>query len=386
MKQRVIALVDCDCFFVSCERVDNPALNGRPVCVMTGGGTKGIVVSRSAEAKALGIKMGAPMFQVQTDYPQGIYIPSRLSRYADISARVMAVLRTFSPDMEEVSIDEAYMDLTGLNRVYRMTHRDLIARIRQTVWEQAHIPVSIGLATTKTLAKLASDKAKKTGGLFLIPPDRVRPILRESGLEEVCGISRKTALKYWSKGVTTPDEFLDKDVKWIRQAFGVTGERLWYELSGLSVIPVNPVEEAPKSIQDTHALEDITDNPDVLENTLYTHVHRASRKLRTWDGYCGTVGVVLRTKDFQVMEQDLRLERPTNSENTLLRQARVLLHRLYRPRILYRATGITLKDLVFGPEKQPSLFGATEREDDKISRLIDTLEQKFGKSVLKYGA
>ena len=192
VKEHVIALVDCDCFFVSCERVDNPKLNGKAVCVTTGATSKGIVVSRSNEAKALGIKMGQPMFQLQGQFDNAHYIPARHERYAEISKQVMAVLRDFTPDVEEVSIDEAYLDLTGMSKLYGMTYENLIKKIRETVLEKTKVPVSIGLSTSKTLAKLASDKAKKTGGIFIIPPKKVREILHGINLEEICGISHQT--------------------------------------------------------------------------------------------------------------------------------------------------------------------------------------------------
>jgi len=385
VKEHVIALVDCDCFFVSCERVDNPKLNGKAVCVTTGATSKGIVVSRSNEAKALGIKMGAPMFQLEGKYENVHYIPARHERYSEISKQVMAVLRDFTPDVEEVSVDEAYLDLTGMSKMYGLTYENLVKKIRKTVLEKTKVPVSIGLSTSKTLAKLASDKAKKTGGIFIIHPKHIREVLKDVRLEEICGISHQTSMNYWKKGVSNLDEFLDKDPNWIRQAFGINGERLRYELAGISVSPVNPVEEAPQSIQDTRALEDFTDSLEVLESTLPYHVHRASKKLRKWDGYCSVLAVMLRTKDFKVVEIETKLDKPTNSEQTLLRKSHELIKKLYKSKILYRSVGITLRNLVFGQAKQQSLFETEQREDDKMSRIIDDLEKKYGKQVVKLG-
>ncbi len=385
VKEHVIALVDCDCFFVSCERVDNPKLNGKPVCVTTGATSKGIVVSRSNEAKALGIKMGQPMFQLDGKYPSCHYIPARHERYAEISKQVMAVLRDFTPEVEEVSVDEAYLDLTGMSKMYGLTYENLIKKIRKTILEKTKVPVSIGLSTSKTLAKLASDKAKKTGGIFIIHPKNVREILKDIDLEEISGISHKTSMNFWKKGVTNIEEFLDKDPSWVRQAFGINGERLRYELAGISVSPVNPVEEAPQSIQDTRALEDFTDSLEVLESTLPYHVHRASQKLRKWDGYCSILAVMLRTKDFKVVETDVKFDKPTNSEQRLLRASHELIRKLYKSRTLYRSVGITLRNLVFGKAVQQSLFETEQREDDKMSRIIDDLEKKYGKQVVKLG-
>ncbi|MBO6290293.1 MAG: hypothetical protein J6N45_08225, partial [Alphaproteobacteria bacterium] len=185
MRQHVIALVDCDCFFVSCERKDNPDLQGKPVCVMTGGGSKGIIVSRSKEAKALGIKMGQPYFQVKPNFPTAICIPARHHRYTEISKEVMDTIKTFSPDVEVTSVDEAFIDLTSLNKVYHSTYTDIIKNIRQTVWDKVGIPVSIGLGTSKTLAKLASDKAKSNNGIFVIPPDKILDIVGSMSIEDV---------------------------------------------------------------------------------------------------------------------------------------------------------------------------------------------------------
>lgn len=385
VKEHVIALVDCDCFFVSCERVDNPDLNNKPVCVTTSTTNKGIVVSRSNEAKALGIKMGAPMFQLHGKYKQVHYISTHHERYHEISQKVMSVLRDFTPDVEEVSIDEAYLDLTGMSKMYSMSYENLIKKIRQTVLEKTKIPVSIGLSTSKTLAKLASDKAKISGGIFIIHPKRAGEFLKEVDLEEICGISSRTALKFSAKGIRNISDFLDKEPQWIRQVLGVHAERLHYELKGISVSLVNSKEEPPQSIQDTQALEKFTDDIEILKRTLSVHVHRSSQKLRKWDGYCSSIVVMLRTKDFKVFEKECKLEKFTNSEQTLLSKANILIPQVYRQGIIYRAVGITLKNLVFGKNKQRSFFDDFEHEDDKISRLIDDLENKYGKQVVKLG-
>ena len=140
-KEYVIALVDCDCFYVSCERVDNPNLNGRAVCVVTTSTNKGIVLSRSNEAKAFGIKMGQPMFQLNGRHLDCFYIPCRHKRYAELSRQVMAVFREFSPDVEEVSVDEAFLDLTGMSKMYGLSYEKLAHQIRQRVFEKTKIPV-----------------------------------------------------------------------------------------------------------------------------------------------------------------------------------------------------------------------------------------------------
>ena len=383
MKQHAIALIDCDSFFVSCERVDNPALCGKPVCVMTGGGSKGIIVSRSKEAKLLGIKMGAPYFQMQKTYPQAICLPARHRRYAEISRQVMNIIKTFSPDVEEVSIDEAYIDLTGLNNVYKTSYNELINKIRQTILTKTKIPVSIGLSTSKTLAKLASDKAKSTGGIYTIKPENILESIGDNDIKEICGIGRNNSRKLNFDGVFTVRDFLQKDNAWIKMVLGIRGLNLKFELSGINTSPVNPVLQAPQSIQDTNSFADFTDNHNFLAAELNLHIHNAAQKLRLWNGYCSEIGVILRTKDFTTTALYTELA-ATNSDFSLKSAAAALLSRLYKPKSLYRSIGVELRKLSYF-ETQQSLFENLHREDDKLSKVVDELEQKFGRGIIKIG-
>ena len=384
MRQRIIALVDCDCFFVSCERKDNPDLQGKPVCVMTGASNKGIIVSRAKEAKALGIKMGAPYFQVKPQFPDAICIPARMHRYAEISKEVMDCIKTFSPDVEVTSVDEAYIDLTSLDKVYKSTYTDIIKNIRKTVWDKVGIPVSIGLGTSKTLAKLASDKAKSNNGIFVIPPDKILDIVGEMPIEDVCGIGRKNSEHMKFSGIFTIKDFVEKENGWIRKAFGINGLNLKSELTGIATSPVNSEQTAPQSIQITRSFEDFTQSLEYLEHQLNGHVHTACQKLRHWNGFCQTVEVMLRTKDFKYYAVEAKLENPTNGDQEVRTTAVRLLKELYRPNLIYRSTGVTLKNLSYG-EMQQSLFEETKPHDDKLSHLVDELEAKYGRGIVKTG-
>jgi len=384
MRQHIIALVDCDCFFVSCERKDNPDLQGKPVCVMTGGGSKGIIVSRSKEAKALGIKMGQPYFQVKPNFPGAICIPARHHRYSEISKQVMDTIKSFSPDVEVTSVDEAYIDLTSLDKVYKSTYTDLVKNIRKTVWDRVGIPVSIGLSCSKTLAKLASDKAKSNNGIFVIRPDKILDIVGDMPIEDVSGIGRKNSEHMKFSGIFTIEEFVEKENGWIRQAFGINGLSLKSELTGIATSLVNNEPTAPQSIQDTSSFEDFTQNIDYLEHELNGHVHTACQKLRRWNGFCQVVEVMLKTKDFKYYAVEAKLENPTNGDQEVRTTAVQLLKELYRPNLIYRATGITLKNLTYG-EIQQSLFEQTKPHDDKLSHLVDELEAKYGRGIIKAG-
>jgi nucleotidyltransferase/DNA polymerase involved in DNA repair len=385
MRQRIIALVDCDCFFVSCERKDNPALAGKPVCVMTGGGNRGIIVSRAKEAKALGIKMGAPYFQIKDVYRQAVCIPARMQRYAEISAEVMNVVKSFSPDVEVTSIDEAYIDLTGLAKAWHTTYTDIVKNIRQTVWDKVQIPVSIGLSCSKILAKLASDRAKNTGGVFVIRPDRILETIGDISINDVCGVGRKNNVHMQYSGIFTVRDFVEKDNAWIRQAFGINGLSLKQELSGIATSLVESKQAAPQSIQDTQSFEDFTTSLELMQHALSEHVHTACRKLRQWNGFCAGIEVILKNKDFTCSALEAKLPTATNSDFDIRAAAQQLLKKLYRPNVLYRATGITLKNLSYGDEIQQSLFEEVKRKDDKLSHVIDALEAKFGPDTVKSG-
>lgn len=382
---KVIALVDCDSFFVSCEQKARPEFKNRPVCVLTSVNNKGVVVSRSKEAKALGIKMGAPYFQIKEMASKVAFFPARHDWYDKVSSDVMDVVKTFSPDVEVVSVDEAFVDLTGLNKFYNKSYTEIIKDIRQKVLKEVDIPVSIGLSTSKTLAKLASDKAKKTGGIFVIRPEKIQEIIVDIPMNEVSGVGRATADTLFYHDIKTIGDFLKKDMVWIKKEMGLVGERLKYELMGQAINLVNPKETKPQSIQDTKTFDDFSNDIDFLHARVSQHVHHTSQKLRSLDGYCHTIAVMLRTKTFQTYEKEIKLQMPTNSERTLLKQAHFLVDLLYRKGILYRSLGVTLKNLQFGKESQLSLFDSPKVEDDKISHLIDELESKFGKNAIKLG-
>lgn len=385
MRQHIIALVDCDCFFVSCERKDNPNLQGKPVCVMTGGGSKGIIVSRAKEVKALGIKMGAPYFQVKPNFPNVICIPARHQRYSEISKQVMDTIKTFSPDVEVTSVDKAFIDLTSLNKIYHLTYTDIIKNIRQTVWDKVGIPVSIGLGTSKTLAKLASDKAKSNGGIFVIRPDKIIETIGNIPIEEVCGIGHKNSEHMKFNGIFNIRDFIEKDNRWIRKAFGINGLNLKNELTGIATSLVNNEPTAPQSIQDTASFGDFTTSLEYLEHELNQHVHEACQKLRRWNGFCGGIEVMLKTKDFRCSAVETKFATATNSDFEVREAAQKLLNTIYRSGVLYRATGITLKYLTYGHEIQQLLFETYKHNDDKLSHIIDDLEAKFGRGIVKMG-
>ena len=385
MKQSVIALIDCDCFYVSCERKDNPKLQDKPVCVMTSVSDKGIVVSRSKEAKNIGVKMGAPYFQIKNIYKDVCYLPSRMKRYGEISDMVMNVIKEFSPDVEIVSVDEAYIDLTGIDKILKLNYEQVIKNIRKTIANKVQIPVSIGLSCSKTLAKLASDVAKNNGGIFIIEPNNILNKVGNINIEQVCGIGHKNTEKLKFNGIFTIKDFVEKDNVLIKQLLGINGLFLKQELLGFTASAVENEVSAPKSVQDTKSFDDFTNNFDFLINALNEHVHNACKKMRQWNGFCSEIEVILRTKDFKQISIGAKFQNPTNSDFEIRKQAQVNLKTLYRSALMYRSVGVVLKNITYNPYMQKSLFDNIKPVDDKLSRIIDDLENKFGQGIVKTG-
>ena len=198
------------------------------------------------------------------------------------------------------------------------------------------------------------------------------------------GIGRKNSEHMKFSGIFTIKDFVEKDNGWIRKAFGINGLNLKSELTGIATSLVNNEPTAPQSIQVTRSFEDFTQSLEYLEHALNGHVHEACQKLRRWNGFCQGVEVMLRTKDFKYHAIEARLSNPTNGDQEVRMTAINLLKQLYRPNLIYRSTGVTLKNLTYG-EVQQSLFEETKPHDDKLSHLVDELEAKFGKGIVKTG-
>ncbi len=380
-----LALADCDCFFVSAERAFNRKLEGIPVAVLSN--NDGCVVSRSKEAKALGLKMGEPYFMAYPRLPDILYVRANHDLYAATSAKVMAMLKSFTPDVEVCSIDEAYLDLTGTKLLYKQNYIKTAKMIRAEVWEKLHIPISIGLSTTKTLAKLASDKAKTTSGIAAIGAAKRQKILAETKIEDVAGIGRKLIIKMRENCIFTALDFVSRPDYWIRAQFGSHGTDLKAELTGTSLFKIRPLGKAPLSIQQTSALKEFSRNTETLKTALSAHIHAACRKARQESAKATQIEVMMRTKDFRVMTEKMKLPFASNQETEILPYALQLLLKIYSPAYMWRSVGITLLGLIYGIQEQTDLFETPQKNksDERLGKALDELEQKFGKNIVHLG-
>ena len=379
MLEKLIGLIDCDSFFVSCEQAVDPRLKGLPVVVTTG--ERGCVVSRSKEAKAVGVKMGVPVFMDRKEHSGIIYIQAHRALYTETSKRVMSIIKNYSPVVEVSSIDEAYIDLTGTERLYKSSPEGIARMIRDEIRQKTDIPVSVGISSTKTLAKLACDKSKKANGILYVGEAARRELLRHTPIEEICGIGKSGAKTLKMTGIFTAAELAEAPDGLLKKAAGKNGLSIKYELSGISVRPVEAAERQPKSIQDTAALSDFSRDKATLKEALSGHAREACRRLRRHNGYCAVVSVMLRTKDFRIFETRTRLPFATNAEEDVIKAALSLLNELFDPRTTYRSVGIMLENLDYG--NQSDLFQKTLHRDSPLDRAIDELEAKFGTRIIK---
>lgn len=385
-RKHIIALVDCDSFFVSCEQSVNPELKGKAVCVMSGRGQ--CVISRSKEAKKLGIRMGMPYFQIEGQMKKAVYINANHDLYLEISKKVMAVLKDFSPLVEVYSIDEAFVDLTGLERLYKKNYLEIAQMIRKEIKDRADIPVSIGLSSSKSLAKLASDKAKNSDeGVFLIGARKIIPVLQKTSIDEIWGIGKNLSALFRKNGILTAYELVCQDDLWLNKQIGIRGLEMKHELLGEMVSAVSDEIKLPKSIQKTSALAKFTSDKNYLKNSLNYHIHRACVKLRKINAKCKGVSIFLRTKDFKVYCEKKLLNVPTDFELEISDIICELLDKVYKSDILYRSTGVILDTFEFNSEVQMSLFSDVNVDErkSKLSKCFDKLEERFGKDIIQTG-
>lgn len=385
-EQKYIALIDCDSFFVSCERKLNPKLNAKPVCVVSG--SRGCVIARSIEAKEMGIPMGHPLFMAEKEFPKAIYINAKHYEYAQISNQVMSLLKNFSPLVEVYSIDEAFVDLTGLSKLYKKNYYELARYIRDLVAQEVGIPVSVGVSRTKTLAKLASDKSKTTEHHVCIAGKQgLIKLLKTTEIGEVWGIGRRLEPKLRGHGIYTAYDYVQKNDIWLKSRFGKLGLELKYELLGNQINKISTKIQPPKSIMDTKSFPEFSTDLNYLKNELMIHIHSACRKLRRADCKCKTIGVIIKTKEFQTIFEKIDLEHATNFEFEISEYAIPILEKLFNPNTIYRSVGILLENFNSCENEQKTLFEDTSRRDknEKLAKSLDKLEEKFGRNIVTTG-
>lgn len=386
MKNSIIALVDCDSFFVSCEQALNPELQDKPVCVLSN--NDACVIARSKEAKDIGITMGMPYFKAKKQFPQGIYVSGNHKTYKDFSRKVMAILRDFSPNVEVYSIDEAFVELSGLKRLYKTNYLGIAKLIRQKIKDELGINVSIGVSKSKVLAKLACEKAKpdKGEGVYLIGERKIPKVLKTTKVQEIWGIGRNTSIALNRWGIITCEELVQKSDEILKTRLGKRGLELKHELLGEYIDKVKSKRKLPKSIQNTRTFPKNTTDLIYIKNALNIHIHNSCTRLRHFGGKCNAISVMLKSKDFVTYWEKCTLKNPTNFEIEISKEAIKLIEKIYDPAIIYRSCGVTLENIDYEKGSQLTLFANCKSKNyDKLAQAIDNLEQRFGHNIVKTG-
>ena len=392
MTAPVFALVDCNNFYASCEKLFRPDLADKPVVVLSN--NDGCIIARSKEAKKLGIKMGLPVFQVRDllQKHQIVAFSSNYALYADMSQRVMSTLESLAPRVEVYSIDEAFLDLTGVAYSQGLTEFGL--EVRRTVQKHIGIAVCVGIAPSKTLAKLANHAAKtwpKTGGVVdLTSKERQRKLLALLPVGEVWGIGGKLTKRLQQLGVDTALQLADADPKFIRQHFSVVVERTVRELNGESCIALEEMAQTKKQIISSRAFgERITDKQQMRE-AISEYVSRACKKLRQEQQEAKYLTVFLRTSPFSDKDapysasKSVELDSPTGDTRIFLAKAMQLLDGLWLDGYRYAKAGVMLSDFYDPGVHQPGLFDEPlikKESDHQLMQLIDNLNAKHGKTI-----
>jgi DNA polymerase V len=380
--KEIFALVDCNNFYASCERVFNPKLEGKPIIVLSN--NDGCVVARSNEAKALGIGMGVPAFEVEDIISKnGIEVfSSNYALYADMSRRVMETLSAFTPDIEIYSIDEAFLNLGGFN----CSLTDYGQKIQQTVKQWTGMPVTVGIARTKTLAKIANRIAKKSaeanGVLDLTDSAYIDRILAETPVEKIWTVGIKTAIKLKRTGIKTALALRNADINWVRQKFGVVGIRTVYELRDICCYPLEHNPPTKKSIAVSRMFGKPIESIEELREAIASYVSRAGEKLRQQHLAAAAMTVFVTTSRFienrYFNSHTVEFDAATNDTMELIRAALLCIGRLYRKGFAFKKTGLILSGLVPEKQVQKNLFDNIDREKtQRLMRAIDTINTRL---------
>lgn len=390
---RAIALVDCNNFFVSCERVFRPDLEGKPVVVLSN--NDGCVVSRSQEVKDLGMKMAVPWYQMKEMAKRHgiVAFSSNYELYADLSNRVMSLLAQFSPEQEVYSIDESFLDLTGI----AVGHTEYAQRMRETVRRSLGIPVCVGIASSKTLSKLANHIAKKNArfdgvcDLNALTERELDELFAAIDVREVWGVGWRSTSKLNEMGIHSVLDLKRTPAKYLRVRFSVVLERIVEELNGEACLELDDVAPAKQQIICSRSFGMLTSSLSDLEQAVTAYATRAAEKLRQQHSLAGGIQVYIRTsphrtRDAQYQQAVLMpLHEPTDDTRRLCHAALHGLRQIYRAGYAYQKAGVMLTEIIPASARPQTLFddiGAQERSH-ALMRTLDRINRSMGSGTIK---
>lgn len=393
----MIALVDCNNFYVSCERVFDPRLEGRPVGVLSN--NDGCVVARSAEIKALGVGMGAPAHQIDPHIRrQCTLLSSNYALYGDMSRRVTDVLSQHTPHVDVYSIDESFLSFEGFEPD---TLEERCQVMRHRVRRDTGIPVSVGLSTSKTLAKIANHRAKKEAhfdGVAIMHPDSddTQAFLEQLPVTEVWGVAGRSAARLHTLGIETAWQLREASPKHLRKHFSVVMERIVWELRGVDCIPLDDMTQPKQQIMVSRSFGRLTQNKTDLQEAMRVHASRAGEKLRKQSGLAQALMVFVRTNRFRddlpsySKSLVIPLPHPTNDSRDLIKAAAAGLERIFKAGIWYQKCGVMLIDLCDRDNEQLGLLAEPQSDEkrernEQLMATMDKLNREHGNNTVRLG-
>ena len=384
-----IALIDCNSFYVSCEKLFNPSIIKKPVVVLSN--NDGCVISRSNEAKILGIKMGEPYFKIKKIVKKNNVkvFSSNYSLYRDISKRIMKTLKQFSPQIEIYSIDEAFLNLSSIKDENLLEYGN---KIKNIILKWTGIPTSIGIATTKTLSKIANYTAKKekSGVISLINSEKIDKILSEVKINDVWGVGHQLTKFYIKNGINTAYQLKNISNSWIKKNTNVFGSRTAMELKGISCISLEIHQEKRKNCCVSRSFGTKVIKPEELEESITIHCLNAAEKIRIDNQIAKKITVFIRTSPFQKNKKyyantkDIDLPIGTNDSIELVKQSLNALKYIYKKGYRYQKTGIILSGLKDANIYKKNLLSTicSEEKRKKLMKAIDRTNIKYGRHTL----
>lgn len=386
----MFALIDCNNFYASCERVFRPDLNGKPVVILSN--NDGCVIARSNEAKAVGIPMGAPAFKFETLFKQHeVHVFSaNFPLYGDMSNRVMDILSEFSPDMEIYSIDECFLKLQGFE-LYNL--QEYGQSMKQKVGKHTGIPICVGIAPTKALAKVANHIAKKfsehTHGIYCLDSDlKKEKALKWLKIEDVWGIGRNHVKQLQKIGVLTAFDFIKLSDQWVKKNMSVVGLRLKHDLQGIPTLDLEEVQPK-KNIATTRSFETNYTQYEELAERVTAFTASCAEKLRKQKSCCNSLMVFIKTnkfsKDLPQYHRSILIKLPFASNSTieLNRFALLALKQIFRNGYQYKKAGVIVQDLVPENQVQTQLFDSHNKRHDLLMKAIDKMNAQFGQQKIR---
>lgn len=369
--ERAILHVDGDAFFVACEVACNPSLIGKPVVT---GEERRIVSAMSYEAKSLGVKRGMPIHEVRKYFPQVIIVSSHYKLYEIFSRRMVRIVERFTPTVEWYSIDECFADLTGTDIGRGISYVEIASLIKKTLLDELGLNFSVGLSTTKCLAKVAS-RLSKPNGLTVIYPKDIKTTLKDFEIGRVWGIGRQTSIFLSQLGISNALDFINKDRSWVELNCGKNVLDIWYELSGVSVNRVSSgYRELHKSFSSTETFMSLSSDPAFILSELSRHSEKVASKARREALSARHISFFIKTADFRYRRIDSVLDSPSALPNDFIKMINRSFSSVFDPSLRYRASGVTIFDLVPSSCVTQELF-AQNSGVSKFSEAFSVVDQ-----------